>query len=134
MNKFFQFNEFIELGKIFFDCEAYLIALEYFNKAISLSYLPINKERLVEAYDLRGGVKVFLSRYLESISDYSKAIELDPKNSYLYFGRGMSYEYLNQNEEALKNLRKCREIDPDFSLALSMIDYLENEKNNNGIS
>ena len=128
MNKFFQFNEFIELGKIFSDCEAYLIALEHFDKAIALSYLPINKERLVEAYDLRAGVKTFLNRYWESISDYSKAIELDPKNSYLYFGKGMSYEYLNKNEEALKNLKKCLEIDPAFSLALSMVDYLENEK------
>ena len=55
MNKFFQFNELIELGKVFSDSEAYLIALEYFDKAIDLSYLPINKERLVEAYNLRGG-------------------------------------------------------------------------------
>ena len=128
MNKFFQFNEFIELGKIFSDCTAYLIALEYFDKAIALSYLPINKELLVEAYDLRGGVKRFLSRYWESIADYSKAIELDPKNSYLYFGRGMSYEYLNQNEEALKNLQMSLMLDPDNPLVLSMIDYLENEK------
>ena len=129
MNKFFQFNELVEIGKVFSDCTAYLIALEYFDKAIALSYLPINKERLVEAYDLRGGVKTFLSRYCESIADYSKAIELDPKNSYLYFGRGMSYEYLNQNEEALKNLQMSLMLDPDNSLASSMIDYLENEKN-----
>ena len=128
MNKFFQFNEFVELGKVFNDCEAYLIALEYFDKAISLSYLPINKERLVEAYDLRGGVKTFLKRYWESIADYSKAIELDPKNSYLYFGRGMSYEYLNLNEAALKNFKLSLILDPSNSLALSMIDYLENEK------
>ena len=129
MNKFFQFNEFIELGKVFSACTAYLIALEYFDKAIALSYLPINKERLVEAYDLRGEVKKFLNRYWESIADYSKAIELDPKNPELYFLRGMSYEYLNQNEEALKNLKMSLAIDPDFSLALSMVDYLENEKN-----
>ena len=126
MNKFFQFNEFIELGKVFSDCQAYLIALEYFDKAIALSYLPINKERLVEAYDLRAGVKTFLSRYLESIADYSKAIELDPKNSYLYFDRGMSYEFLGNNEEALKNLKISLKLDPDNPLALSMIDYLEN--------
>ena len=128
MNKFFQFNEFIELGKVFSDCQAYLIALEYFDKAIALSYLPINKERLVEAYDLRGGVKTFLSRYWESIADYSKAIELDPKNSDLYFGRGMSYEYLNQNEEALKNLKISLKLDPNFSRALSMVEFLENKK------
>ena len=124
MNKFFQFNEFIELGKVFSDCQAYLIALEYFNKAIALSYLPINKDRLVESYELRGITKRFLGRYLESIIDYSKAIELDPKNSYLYFGRGMSYEHLDQNEEALKNIQMSLKIDSDNSLALSMIDYL----------
>ena len=41
----------------------------------------------------------------------------------------MSYEYLNQNEEALKNLKISLILDPEFSLALSMVDYLENEKN-----
>ena len=125
MNKFFQFNEFVELGKVFKDCEAYLIALENFNRAIALSYLPINKERLVEAYELRGSVKTFLSRYLESIVDYSKAIELDPKNSYLYFGRGMSYKYLGQKEEALKDLKMSQLLDPYFDLPKIIIDFLE---------
>ena len=128
MNKFFKFNELVEIGKIFRDCEAYLIALEYLNKAISLSYLPINKERLIEAYELRGVTNRFLGSYVESISDYSKAIELDPNNSYLYFGRGMTYESLNQNEQALKNLKISLLLDPEFSLALNFVDYLENEK------
>ena len=128
MNKFFQFNELVELGKIFSDCEAYLIALEHFDKAIAFSYLPISADRLVEAYNLRACVKRFLRRYLESIADYSKAIELDPNNAYLYFGRGMSYESLGQNDEALKNLKVSLMVDPDFYLALNMVDYLENEK------
>ena len=128
MNKFLRFNEFFELGNLFLDCEAYLIALEYFNKAIALSSLPIHRERLVNTYELRGVTKRFLGRYLESISDYSKSIELDPKNSYLYFGRAVSYECLNQNEEALKNFKLSLMLDPDFSLALGMVDYLENEK------
>tara|TARA_B100000941_G_scaffold69325_1_gene46773 strand:+ start:601 stop:792 length:192 start_codon:yes stop_codon:yes gene_type:complete len=59
MNKLFQFNEFVELGNIFMGCEAYFIALEYFTEAISLSYLPVNKHRLIEAYHLRGKQKVF---------------------------------------------------------------------------
>ena len=125
MNKLFQFNEFIELGNIFMDCEAYLIALEHFNKAISLSYLPVNKDRLIEAYDLRGKTKRFLGMYIESIIDYSKAIELDPKDSYLYFFRGMSYDYLNLNEEALKNMKISVELDPCNELAVDMVNYLE---------
>ena len=125
MNKLFQFNEFIELGNIFMDCEAYLIALEHFNKAISLSYLPVNKDRLIEAYDLRGKTKRFLGMYIESIIDYSKAIELDPKDSYLYFFRGMSYDYLNLNQEALKNMKISVELDPSNELAVDMFNYLE---------
>jgi|TARA_A100001035_G_scaffold255909_1_gene230778 tetratricopeptide (TPR) repeat protein len=125
MNKLFQFNEFIELGNIFMDCEAYLIALEHFNKAISLSYLPVNKDRLIKAYDLRGKTKRFLGMYIESIIDYSKAIELDPKDSYLYFFRGMSYDYLNLNEEALKNMKISVELDPCNELAVDMVNYLE---------
>ena len=125
MNKIFQFNEFVQLGKIFRDCEAYLISLEYFDKAVALSYLPINKDRLVEAYELRGSVNKFLNKYLESIDDYSKGIELDPKNSYLYFGRGMSYEYLGQNEEALNDLKMSLLIDPNNSLVIDMIEYLQ---------
>ena len=130
LNKFFQFNYFFELGQIFHDCTAYQLSIEYLDKAIELStYLPINKNRLVKVYELRGNSKIFLNNYQESILDFSKAIELDPKNSFLYFGRGMCYEYLNQNEEALKNLKISLMLDPEFSLALSMVDYLENEKN-----
>jgi len=126
MNKFFQFNEFVELGKDFKDCEAYSIALEYFNKAIGLSsFLSINADRLVKAYDLRGNTKMFLGRYKESIRDFSKAIEIDPKDSYLYFFRGMSLESLGQDEAALKNFKMSVQLDPKFELAVDMVNYLE---------
>ena len=126
MNKFFQFNEFVELGKVFKECEAYLIALEHFNKAIELgSFLPINPDRLVEAYDLRGNTKMFLGRYKESIGDYSQAIEIDPKDTYLYFFRGMSLESLGQDEAALKNFKMSVQLDPKFELAVDMVNYLE---------
>jgi tetratricopeptide (TPR) repeat protein len=126
MNKFFLFNEYVELGKLFKDCEAYLIALENFNKAMELSsILPINADRLVEAYDLRGKTYMFLGRYIESIGDYSKAIELDPKDTYLYFFRGMAYESLEHNEEALKNFKMSVQLDPKFELAFDMVNYLE---------
>ena len=86
MNKFFQFNKFFELGKVFKDCEAYLIALEHFDKALELSYLPINKNRIAAAYDQRGNTKIFLNRYGDAIVDYNKAIEIDPHNAYLFSG------------------------------------------------
>ena len=125
MNKFLQFNEFVELGKVFKDCEAYLIALEHLNKAISLSFLPINKERLIEAYDLRGNTKMFLSQYEGAIIDYSKAIELNPKDAYLYFFRGLSYESLELYEDALRDFQMSLKLDPDFEMAIHMIDQIK---------
>ena len=80
MNKFFQFNELVELGKIFMDCEAYLIALEHFDKALELSYLPVSKYRLLELFELRGNINAHLLRYDKAIIDYSKAIEIEPEN------------------------------------------------------
>ena len=41
----------------------------------------------------------------------------------------MCNEHLNQNEKALKNVKISFMLDHEFSLALSMVDYLENEKN-----
>ncbi len=94
MNKFFKFNEYVELGKVFKECEAYLIALKHFDNALELSYLPINKNRILEVYDLRGNTKIFLSRYGDAIIDYNKAIEIDPHNPYLFFWRGFAFEVM----------------------------------------
>ena len=62
MNKFFEFNLNVELGEIFNECTAYQISIEYLNKALDISNnLPINKYRLVKAYELRGKSKMFLN-------------------------------------------------------------------------
>ena len=127
MNKFFKFNEYVELGKVFKECEAYLIALEHFDNALELIYLPINKNRIVEAYDLRGNTKIFLSSYGDAIIDYNKAIEIDPHNPYLYFWRGFAFEVMQEYQKATKDLSISLKLDPDFSLAKSLLDHIENK-------
>ena len=127
MNKFFKFNEYVELGKIFKDCEAYLIALKNFDNALELSYLPINKNRIVEVYDLRGNTKIFLSRYGDSIIDYNKAIGIDPHNPYLFFWRGFAYEVMQDYQQATKDLSISLKLDPDFALAKSLLDHIVNK-------
>ena len=60
MNKFFEFNLNFELGEVFNECTAYQISIEYLNKALDISNnLPINKYRLVKAYELRGKSRCF---------------------------------------------------------------------------
>ena len=128
MNKFFKFNEYVELGKVFKECEAYLMALEHFDNALELSYLPINKNRIVEVYDLRGNTKIFLSRYEDAIIDYSKAIELDPHNAFLFFWRGFAFEVMQEYQQANRDLLISLKLDPDFSLAKSLLNHIENKK------
>ena len=127
MNKFFKFNEYVELGKVFKECEAYLIALKHFDNALELSYLPINKNRILEVYDLRGNTKIFLSRYRDAIIDYNKAIAIDPHNPYLFFWRGFAFEVMQEYQQATKDLLISLKLDPDFSLAKSLLDHIENK-------
>ena len=126
MNKFFQFNEYFELGQILHDCTAYQISIEYLDKAIELrTYLPINKIRLVQVYELRGKSKIRLGNYCESISDFSQAIKIDPNDSFLYFWRGFAYESLGEYPKAVKDLKISLFLDPEFVLTKSLLDNLE---------
>ena len=146
MNKFFEFNLNVELGEVFNECTAYQISIEYLNKALDISNnLPINKYRLVKAYELRGKSKMFLNNgqqkikeqgwdlywkarklnYLEAILDFSKAIEIDPKDSFLYFWRGFAYESLEEYPNAVKDLKIAKHLDPGFTLTASILENIE---------
>ena len=128
MNKFFQFNQNLELGEIFNECTAYLVSIEYLDKAIEISnYLPINKYRLVKAYELRGNSKISLSNFKESIIDFSRAIEIDPKDSFLYFWRGFAYESLEEYPNAVKNLKISQQLNPNFEITKIILDHLQNK-------
>ena len=126
MNKFFEFNQHIVLAEIFNECTAYQISIEYLNKALDISrYLPINNYRLIKVYELRGKSKIFLNNYQEAIVDFSKALEIDPKNSFLYFWRGFAFESLRQYPNAIKDLKKSNKLDPEFQLTKIILDHIE---------
>ena len=70
INKFFEFNLNVELGEIFNECTACQISIEYLNKALDISnHLPINKYRLVKAYELRGKSKMFINDGQQKINE-----------------------------------------------------------------
>ena len=88
--------------------------------------MPINKNLIVEAYDLRGNTKIFLSRYGDAIIDYNKAIEIYPHNPYLFFWRGFAFEVMKEYQKATKDLSISLKLDPDFSIAKSLLNHIEN--------
>jgi tetratricopeptide (TPR) repeat protein len=48
----------------------------------------------------------------ESVGDFSKAIEIDPKFVSAYIGRGSARHALNENDEALRDLAMAIALDP----------------------
>jgi tetratricopeptide (TPR) repeat protein len=54
-----------------------------------------------------------LNKYAEAISNYDKAIEINPNNADYYYNRGNSYYYLKNYNEAILNYNKAIRINPD---------------------
>lgn len=57
--------------------------------------------------------------YVEAISEYSKAITEDPQNADFYYGRGRSYEQLNELQSAIQDFSTAIKLDNKFVDALS---------------
>ena len=60
-----------------------------------------------------------LKDYYGAISDYTKAIEINPRYVSAYHNRGVAKEYLQDYEGALKDYEKATKIDSDDYLAWS---------------
>ncbi|AHM61119.1 hypothetical protein D770_14325 [Flammeovirgaceae bacterium 311] len=56
--------------------------------------------------------------YVEAIKAYSEAIASDPENAYLYYGRGRSYEKLNELQTAIRDFSTAIKLDDQFTDAL----------------
>lgn len=76
------------------------LALEYYNKGIAAS-----KEENFE----------------EAISNYKKAVTVDPEFAFAYDNMGICYRRLNKYEEAIKAYEKSLKIDPNGSMPLQNI-------------
>ena len=95
------------------------------DKALELgTYLPIDN-RLVKVLELRGNSNIFLGNYCEAISDFSWAIKIDSRNSYLYFSRGFTYQQIEEYPKAINDLKIAQHLDPEFGLIKSILDYCE---------
>jgi tetratricopeptide (TPR) repeat protein len=66
---------------------------------------------LASALLLRGSYYQHLRQLDRAIADFSKAIELDPKNAYTHFEIGESYARLGRWDEAQAEIGKAAELD-----------------------
>ena len=71
-----------------------------------LSFGQTEIENLVES----GDAKFELEDYSGAIADYTKAIALDPENSYSFYSRGFANDNLGYSNEACSDWRKSAEL------------------------
>tara|TARA_B100000242_G_C43040914_1_gene485639 strand:+ start:1945 stop:2334 length:390 start_codon:yes stop_codon:yes gene_type:complete len=124
MNKFFLYEDFFKKGEKYYQDKKYYLALYMLNQAISLD-LPLTNQKKAEAYELIGSIKIQMNRHLDSISDFNKAISLDPKNASLFFYRGNALCVLDDKEGALKDFNQLIKFEPNNKSAKEMSKYLK---------
>ena len=68
-------------------------------------------------YLKRGNAKSDLKDYQGAIADYSKAIEINPKDAAAYNNRGVANRKLGDNRAAIADYNKALEIDSQLAVA-----------------
>ena len=63
-------------------------------------------------YNHRGLVYFTLSEYDKAISDFSKAINIEPRDTRVYTNRGLTYRMLKRYDDSLKDFNKSLELNP----------------------
>ena len=77
-----------------------------------------DEKREATAFFLRGNAKWKEKEYHEAIKWYTEAIGKQPDFSDAYYNRGLIYQTLEKNEEALADFSKAIELDSKFAPAL----------------
>jgi tetratricopeptide (TPR) repeat protein len=90
-----------------------LIALALFISACAAARV----EKNANAYINRGNAYARKGLYDKAISDYNKAIELDPSNAKGYVNRGIAYFGKGQHEQAISNFTKAIRLKSDYAKA-----------------
>ncbi|MCU0534725.1 MAG: trypsin-like peptidase domain-containing protein [Hydrococcus sp. Prado102] len=97
---------FFRRGQILNSLERYKEAKEAFTQALAL-------KQSFFAYTLRALSNANLRDYQAAISDYSRAIELQPNDYFSYSGRGSVYTLLGKHQQALADLDKAIAMFPE---------------------
>ena len=107
---------FYEVGDAYDRLGDYKLAIEYFSKAIENNMNWEVSNSLSLAYFSRG-----LSYYsiepknkanvLKALEDWSKSIEINPKDPNAFLNRGLANQYLRNFEKAIADYEKSLEID-----------------------
>jgi tetratricopeptide (TPR) repeat protein len=93
-------------------------AARYVATQKDLAALPQQTPTSVDEYLDRGNLFLDAGKFDDAIADFSKALELDPKNILALSDRGLAYVWKDQLETADKDLTAAAAIQPDDAVLL----------------
>lgn len=76
-----------------------------------------NKDEADELYIWRGNALYSINEFDKAISDYSKAIDINPNYLLAYYNRGLAWINKEDYDKAIKDYDKAIEIDPNCAYA-----------------
>jgi len=67
-------------------------------------------------YNERGIAYVKKGQYDKAISEFNKAIEINPKDAVAYRGRGAAYVGKGQHDKAISDFNRAKELNPNYDM------------------
>jgi TonB family protein len=84
---------------------------------IEASPVPVKKEPDFSFYQNRANANFVMGEYDTAITDYNRAIELNPKEAAVYFSRGLAHFNKQSYTPAIADFDKVIELDPKEAMA-----------------
>ncbi len=88
----------------------------------------IQTQEAAETYFNRGVTYSQKGEFDRAISNYNKAIELNPKFVVAYLDRGFTYSKLGENDRAISDYNKAIEINPRYAMAFNNRGFIYRKK------
>lgn len=104
-----KYSEYLIKGIEYFNQGKYSIAIEFFNRAISLD------SDFANGYFYRGLSNYNKGKFDDAINDYTKALEINPELHQAYYHRGIAYTNFGKFDMAIDDLDKAIELYPHSS-------------------
>ena len=83
-------------------------------KRFRLDNLSLTDIRVL-SYNNIGTIKQIFKDFRGSISDFNKAIDINPNDAELYYNKAISYEGLKDFNKAISNYNKAVELNPNYT-------------------
>lgn len=67
-------------------------------------------------------------RFEEAVTEYHKALKLDPKDDALYYNIGRAYWEMGRYDDSIHSLKQAFQIDPDFAECKELLERVQESK------